>query len=110
SNARFSRVSMMLLLKIAIVLLLMGSIPMWIRLLEASSWTIAIVRLSWALGLTCAFFYKKINFKLLSLREIRTFPRQHLLLIALGVCFGVHWVTYFESIQRSSATLGILAL
>jgi drug/metabolite transporter (DMT)-like permease len=28
----------------------------------------------------------------------------------IGLCFGVHWYTYFESIQRSSATLGILAL
>jgi drug/metabolite transporter (DMT)-like permease len=100
----------MLALKIVVVLLLMGSIPMWIRMLEVSSWTIAIVRLSWGLGLTVLFFKKRINFKLLSLRDVRVAPRKHLMLVALGVCFGIHWITYFESIQRSSATLGILAL
>ena len=100
----------MLLIRILIALLLMGSIPIWIRMLEASSWTIAIVRLSWALGLTCAFFYKKIDFKLLSLRGALVAPKKHLALAALGVCFGIHWITYFESIQRSTATLGILAL
>lgn len=97
-------------LKIAVTVLLMGSIPMWIRLVESTSIVIAIVRLSLGLGLTLAVFAKKIDFGKLLLLDKTFTARSRLRLVALGLCFGVHWWTYFESIQRSSATLGILAL
>lgn len=100
----------MLVFKIIVTLFLMGSIPMWIRLVDVSSWSIAFVRLSWGLGLTALFFRKRIDWRRLLLREKSQGIRARVALVALGVCFAAHWLTYFESIQRSSATLGILAL
>jgi drug/metabolite transporter (DMT)-like permease len=100
----------MQIVKVIITLLLMGSIPMWIRLVDSTSIVIAIVRLSLGLGLTLAVFRKKIDFGKLLLIEEGLNAQNRMLLVALGVCFGAHWWTYFESIQRSSATLGILAL
>lgn len=100
----------MQILKVFVTLLLMGSIPMWIRLVDSSSIVIAIVRLSLGLGLTLAVFHKKIDFRKLFLIDQGATAQSRMLLVALGLCFGAHWWTYFESIQRSSATLGILAL
>jgi drug/metabolite transporter (DMT)-like permease len=97
-------------LKVVLTLLLMGSIPMWIRLVDSTSIVIAIVRLSLGLGLTLAVFHKQIDFRKLFLIESAFSARDRMRLVALGVCFGAHWWTYFESIQRSSATLGILSL
>jgi drug/metabolite transporter (DMT)-like permease len=98
-------------LKVFVTLLLMGSIPMWIRLVDASSFVIGIVRLSFGLGLTLLFLHRRIEFKrALSEAGANGGLAPRFILLAIGLLFGAHWYTYFESIQRSSATLGILAL
>lgn len=99
----------MLPLRILIATLLMASIPVFIRMVDASSLAIGAVRLSLGLALTLAFI--KSARELGALRELAASGWRSLgLLVAIGVCFGVHWITYFEAIQRSSASLGLLAL
>ncbi len=99
----------MLPAKIVLVVLLMGSIPMWIRLVVGSSAEIGAVRLSIGLGLTLLFFWKRIDLGAV-FRGDRAAGVPFYALPIIGLLFGAHWLTYFESIQRSSASLGILAL
>lgn len=113
-----------LALKIALSALLMGSIPVWIRLVDGSSVVIAVGRLSLGLGLTLAVMFPKIEIRkaLLGAPSVPSVPSAQdvagtlkkppprWILPVIGILFGAHWFTYFESIQRSSATLGILAL
>jgi drug/metabolite transporter (DMT)-like permease len=93
--------------KVALTLFLMGTIPLLIRMAGAESFTIGIVRLFWGLGLTLLVFYRRVEFFRLFRPEK---AGERLTLVLIGLFFGAHWYTYFESIQRSSATLGILAL
>ena len=107
-----------LVLRVIASTVLMASIPVLIRLADgASSFVIGVVRLSIGLGLTAALIpgARDLGF-LRGRREAADGPddasprRPVGLLLAIGVCFGIHWITYFEAIQRSSASLGILAL
>lgn len=96
-----------LALQVVLSTLLMGSIPVFIRLTHASSFVIGVVRLSIGLLLTLLVFHRRIA--LGGARSSNGGVGRYLLPV-IGLCFGAHWLTYFESIQRSSATLGILAL
>ena len=89
----------------------MGSIPVWIRMVHASSLVIGVARLTAGLLLTLVVFYPRIDIRRLwpwSGGDEQGAERYWLPIV--GLLFGIHWFTYFESIQRSSATLGILAL
>lgn len=99
----------MLPAKILLTIVLMGSIPMWIRMVTGSPAEIGTVRLTWGLLLTVVFFYRRIDF-LAVLRGSREAGVPFYLLPVIGLFFGAHWFLYFESIQLSSASLGILAL
>jgi drug/metabolite transporter (DMT)-like permease len=81
----------------------MGSIPLWIELTQASTLMIALSRLSLGAGLSYLVFRRRLEL----MSALRENPR---LVLALGVCFAVHWYTYFEAIRRTSATLGLLSL
>lgn len=99
----------MLPAKILLTIVLMGSIPMWIRMVTGSPAEIGTVRLTWGLLLTVVFFHRRIDF-LAVLRGSREAGVPFYLLPVIGLFFGAHWFLYFESIQLSSASLGILAL
>ena len=104
----------MLALRVVASTILMASIPILVRLAEgASSFVIGVVRLSIGLALTLALIPGARDFATLRAEPGPGEPSRRRalgLLIAIGVCFGIHWITYFEAIQRSSASLGILAL
>lgn len=114
----------MLALQVVLSTLLMASIPVWVRAAEgASSFVIGICRLSVALALTAAVFGKRANFMTAmgtpgttegttqtADRGEQPAPVPRWVLPAIGVLFGTHWLTYFEAIQRSSASLALLAL
>lgn len=93
----------MLALRIVLNALLMGSIPLWIRMTSASTLTIGLVRLSFGAGLSYLVFRKRLELA-------RAFRERTLAFSLLGVCFAAHWFTYFEAIRRTSATLGLLSL
>lgn len=93
------------IVKVAGTVLLMGAIPLLVLIVDASSFAIGVVRLTWALALTMLFLFSRIRW-----HAFRNIEGDRAILLAIGVLFGLHWVTYFEAIQRSSATLGVLAL
>lgn len=92
-----------LAVRVVLNALLMGSIPIWIRLSSASSYLIGFSRLTLGALLTWLVFRKRVELSA-ALRE------SPVATTALGLCFAVHWYTYFEAIQRTSATLGLLSL
>ncbi len=48
-------------------------------------------------------WYKKVNFKILSKKDIIT-------IVISGFLFGVHWITYFYALQLSSVALAMLSM
>ena len=80
-------------------------------MVHASSFVIGAARLSAGLVLTIVIFFPRIDFgRLWPWSKVGAGTAERYLLPTIGLLFGIHWYTYFESIQRSSATLGILAL
>ena len=99
----------MLPAKILVTIVLMGSIPMWIRMVQGSPAEIGAVRLTWGLALTLLFMRRRIDFRAI-VRGSKDANVPAYVLPIIGLFFGAHWFLYFESIQLSSASLGILAL
>ncbi len=98
-----NRVSPALIIAALLAVLSMSLVPLLIRTTQANEAVIGIVRLGIALlVLTPLFLRPKI---LLALSA-----RHWGLLIAVGVIFGVHWLTYFISIKASSASIAALAI
>ena len=48
-------------------------------------------------------WYKKVNFKISSRKDIFT-------IVISGLLFGAHWITYFYALQLSSVALGMLSI
>lgn len=100
----------------------MASIPILVRLAAgASSFVIGLSRLAIALALTAAVFRGRASFLAVLGGGARTdadhppapsagTPNMRWVLPAIGLLFGSHWYTYFEAVQRSSASLALLAL
>ena len=56
-----------------------------------------------AIGLGIGMLYLKKSFRLMSSRQL-------LYIVGVGILVALHWVTFFKSIQLSTASLGILCL
>ena len=87
----------------AITLILMAGIPVFIKFTSANPITIGLFRLSVA-SLLILVFYRPMK-HLKYLRKSMIFP-----LIAIGVLFSLHWLTYFWSIKKATASIGILGM
>lgn len=95
------------LLKVAVATVLFGSAPAAIRAVELDSYALGIWRLSLsAIGMTLLLaMQRKRRFS-----EFAAEVRRHWkLLLAVGVCFGLHWLTYFLSIKWASASIGAIS-
>ena len=55
------------------------------------------------IGLAIAFYFMKISLKINSFKELAR-------LIGVGILVALHWITFYKSIQLSTASLGILCL
>lgn len=84
--------------------LIMGTVPLWVRAVSANAVTIGLVRLI----ITVSILSTLIAFSK-GLRQVKT-RRDWLYLLAIGLCFGSHWFTYFLSIKFSSASLGAISI
>lgn len=83
--------------------LLLASVPVVIKFVQAGPWTIAVARL--LLGAICVGIYGWWR------GDCRKLSRGQVAALALmGFCFGAHWITYFYSIKLSSPSLAMLAL
>ncbi|MBL9164168.1 MAG: EamA family transporter [Planctomycetaceae bacterium] len=94
------------LLKVAIATILFGSAPAAIRAVQIDSYALGIWRLSLStIGMTVILAVQRgKGFSAIG-GELR---RHWKLLLAVGVCFGLHWLTYFQSIKLASASIGAI--
>lgn len=94
------------LLKVAIATVLFGSAPAAIRVIGLDTYALGIWRLSLsAIGMTVLLAMKRGTYVGSLVGEVRAHWR---LLVAVGVCFGLHWLTYFQSIKLASASIGAI--
>lgn len=87
----------------AITLILMAGIPVFVKFTSASPVTIGIFRLSIATFLFALFFTPTKSIRPLSKTMIVP-------LFLIGLFFAVHWITYFLSIKKATASIGLLGL
>ena len=74
------------------------------KLIHLDFYHIVWNRLLFALiGLAIAFYFMKISLKINSFNELAR-------LIGVGILVALHWITFYKSIQLSTASLGILCL
>ena len=74
------------------------------KLIHLDFYHIVWNRLLFALiGLAIAFYFMKISLKINSFKELTR-------LIGVGILVALHWITFYKSIQLSTASLGILCL
>ncbi len=83
--------------------MLMALVPVFIKLTSATPVTIAIFRL----GVATALFLAFLNPATISI----VFKKKVFIpLIFIGVLFALHWITYFVSIKKATASIGILGM
>jgi drug/metabolite transporter (DMT)-like permease len=94
------------LLKVAVATILFGSAPAAIKAVEIDSIALGVWRLGLsAIGMTVILWVRRGT----ALRTIGGEVARHWrLLLAVGVCFGLHWLTYFYSIKLASASIGAI--
>jgi drug/metabolite transporter (DMT)-like permease len=87
----------------ATTLILMAGVPVFIKFTSANPLTIGLFRLSVATILMAVFFtpFKKDR----PLNKSMLLP-----LIIIGFLFATHWITYFLSIKKATASIGILGI
>lgn len=95
------------LLKVAVATVLFGSAPAAIRAVDIDSYALGIWRLSLsAIGMTLLLAAQRRR----PLADFAAEVRRHWkLLLAVGVFFGLHWLTYFLSIKWASASIGAIS-
>lgn len=87
----------------AITLVLMATIPVFIKFTAANTISIGLFRLGLATLLILVFFRPH--------RYLKECRRSMILpLISIGVLFALHWLTYFWSIKLATSSIGILGL
>jgi drug/metabolite transporter (DMT)-like permease len=85
--------------------LLFGSVPACIKLIHIDSYALGIWRLSLAaIGMSALVMAQRRSAAAV-LAEVR---RHWPILTAVGVSFGLHWLTYFQSIKIANASIGSL--
>ena len=94
------------LLKALWATVLFGSVPACIRVMDMDSYALGVWRLSLAAaGMTAILLAQGRSLRGIA-AEVR---RDWKVLAAVGACFGLHWLTYFQSIKLASASIGALA-
>lgn len=93
-------------LKALIATVLFASAPAGIAAVAMDSYALGI----WRLSLAAAGMTVMLGMHGRSLRTIAVDARREWrVLAAVGICFGLHWLTFFQSIRIASASIGALA-
>ena len=87
----------------AITLILMAGVPVCIKFTSANPLTIGLFRLGVATALIGIFLRPRKTDRPLSKSMI-------IPLIVIGILFSTHWITYFLSIKKATASIGILGI
>jgi len=80
----------------------MSTVPVTIKAIDANPWVIGNVRLFLAAVILFILFPACRGILQLSWRDRG-------ILLLMGLCFGLHWLTYFFSIKWGSATMAVVA-
>jgi drug/metabolite transporter (DMT)-like permease len=92
-----------IILSAVIALILLGMVPVVIKLTAANIFTIGVVRLAGGTVFTAAYI-------VINKKRVVVTPFEAMLLVLLGLFFGVHWLTYFYSLKIGSASIATLGL
>jgi drug/metabolite transporter (DMT)-like permease len=85
---------------------LFGSVPACIKVMEMDSYALGVWRLSLAaVGMTGILMWQGRSLRAIAAAVRRDWKA----LTAVGVVFGLHWLTYFQSIKLANASIGALA-
>jgi drug/metabolite transporter (DMT)-like permease len=82
---------------------LFGTLPVAIRFVSANTFSIGIFRLCFALIFVYGFCRIKGSLS-------AGFFKHWKFLVPIGVCFGLHWYTYFQAIKIASASIGAVSV
>lgn len=83
-------------------ILMMSTVPIVIKYISADPWVIGLGRLILATAALSMFTSAVREFRNLVLKD-------WLILAGLGLCFGLHWITYFFSIKLGLATVAVIS-
>ena len=90
----------------AIATVLFASAPACISMVAMDSYALGV----WRLSLAAAGLTVMLVIQGRSLREIaRQARREMRILIVVGLCFGLHWLSFFQSIKLANPSIGALA-
>lgn len=94
------------LLSALVATVLFGSVPACVRLVHLDSIALGIVRLVLgSVGMAAVMAAQRRG----SVRAFATqVRREWAVMAAMGILFGLHWLTYFLSIKVASASIGTL--
>lgn len=96
-----------MVVKATLATLFFASVPACVRVMEMDSYALGVWRLSMAaVGMTVILRLQRRTSFATILAEAQ---RHWRVLAAVGVCFGLHWLTYFQSIKLGSASIGALS-
>jgi drug/metabolite transporter (DMT)-like permease len=85
---------------------LFGTVPACIKVMAMDSYALGVWRLSLAaVGMTGVLMWQGRSLSAIA-AEVR---RDWKVLTAVGVVFGLHWLTYFQSIKLANASIGTIA-
>jgi drug/metabolite transporter (DMT)-like permease len=104
--AAVPKISRSALISALVATVLFGSVPAAIRLIELDSIALGIVRLVLGtVGMGVFMTLQRRSSLGAFWAEVR---REWWVIVAMGLLFGLHWLTYFLSIKWSSASIGTL--
>lgn len=92
-----------LVLQACLVMVIWGSVPSVIKIIPTNPIVIGIVRL--VIAGVILLFFSRAHAELRNLGQ-----RDWFYFVALGVCFGIHWLTYFYSIRISTPSIAAIGL
>ncbi len=84
-----------------LAVLIFGTLPVTIRLVDVEPFTMGIFRL--LMGIILLFPLIKITNEKIEKSDWK-------ILFCIGICFGFHWLLYFYSIRISSASIGAVGV
>lgn len=102
-KALSSRSALLSLIEALVAIQLLAFVPVGVKFVSANPFTIGFARLAVATLCLALFLFANLNFSKLRLRDWGS-------LALIGLCFGLHWISYFYSIKLSSASVGCISL
>lgn len=93
-------------IQIIIALTMFSFVAVALKWVNANPFTIGFIRLAMACSGILVLVIRKKHLQAF----LNSSPKEKRILVAIGLCFSIHWLTYFFSIKLSNASFGVLSL